>query len=252
MVQKQARRQYRIAWICPPPAEYDVVKQMLDENHGLPSYLSTDSHTYTLGSIHGHNVVLLMLSELGSVAAAYAVARMRKDFPELEYGLLIGIGGGVPVKTDNGDIRLGDVVVGTPAGVHPGTVRYDQRKAGTKGLARTGCLSRPPGLLLTAVRKLAAIRLSQDTSDPICRNLRRLEGRGPMHERLHPGNCHDRLYAPNYNHLAPGVSCTDCGCDSTRLVQRAQRDDGEELSYSPVVHGGTIARYNNRGRCDKG
>jgi nucleoside phosphorylase len=98
---------------------------MLDENHDTYSYPSTGSNAYTLGSIHRHNVILLMLGKTGSVPATNAVARMRGAFPELEHSLLVGIGGGVPVKTDNGDIRLGDVVVGTPASVHPGTVRYD-------------------------------------------------------------------------------------------------------------------------------
>lgn len=43
-------------------------------------------------------------------------------FPNIRFGLLVGIAGGVPVKTDYGKIRLGDVVVSKPTGIHPGII----------------------------------------------------------------------------------------------------------------------------------
>jgi hypothetical protein len=58
-------------------------------------------------------------------------------FPNLRFGLLVGIGGGVPVNTDNGMIWLGDVVVGKPAGGHSGAVQYDHGKAETGHVKRT-------------------------------------------------------------------------------------------------------------------
>jgi len=39
-------------------------------------------------------------------------------FPNLRFGLLVGIGGGVLVKTDNGMIRLGGIVVSKPSSEH--------------------------------------------------------------------------------------------------------------------------------------
>lgn len=47
-------------------------------------------------------------------------------FRSLRFGLVIGIGGGVP-DTRN-DIRLGDVVVGRLAGSFGGVIRYDYSK----------------------------------------------------------------------------------------------------------------------------
>jgi nucleoside phosphorylase len=163
---------------------------------------------------------------------------MWEAFPELEHGLLVGIGGGVPVKTDNGDVRLGDVVVGTPAGVHPGTVRYDQGKTETGGFTHTGCLSRPPAPFLVAAKKLEAIRRPEN--DPIGRNLKRFEVRRPAQEQFHPGENEDRLYEPGYCHQSRGIPCSECGCDPERLVHRDQRNNGKEPPYV-VVHGGTIA-----------
>ena len=43
-------------------------------------------------------------------------------FPNLRFGLLVDIGGGVPVKTDNGMIRLGDIVISNPASEHSGAI----------------------------------------------------------------------------------------------------------------------------------
>jgi NACHT, LRR and PYD domains-containing protein 3 len=45
----------------------------------------------------------------GTIAAAIVVCRMRSTFPNIRFGLMVGIGGGVPSKKN--DIRLGDVVV---------------------------------------------------------------------------------------------------------------------------------------------
>jgi ankyrin repeat protein len=43
--------------------------------------------------------------------------------------MLVGIGGGVPRKTENEMIRLGDVVVSKPTGEHLGALQYDHGKA---------------------------------------------------------------------------------------------------------------------------
>ncbi|RAK95434.1 uncharacterized protein BO80DRAFT_429904 [Aspergillus ibericus CBS 121593] len=39
---------------------------------------------------------------------------------------LVGIGGGIP--SPDADIQLGDVVISTPSGSHPGGVQYDLGK----------------------------------------------------------------------------------------------------------------------------
>ncbi|KAB8234489.1 ankyrin repeat-containing domain protein [Aspergillus alliaceus] len=233
----QTRRRYTIAWICPLGVEYNAAVQMLDKQHREAPYIAGDSNAYQLCSIHGHNVVIVVLPEAGNVPAARAVERMSRSFPDLELALLVGIGGGVPVKTDSGDIRLGDVVVGTPASVHPGTVRYDQGKAEADQITRTGCLSRPPAALLGAVKKLEESRTRDQ--DPIGRNLRRFDTPDLKLSYSYPGTSEDRLFEADYNHRALGALCTECGCDTTRLVAREQRNDENGSPYV-VVHHGTI------------
>ncbi|KAL4744265.1 nucleoside phosphorylase domain-containing protein [Aspergillus terricola var. indicus] len=232
----QTRRRYTVAWICPLGVEYKAAVQMLDKLHGQPPYIPGDPNAYQLGSIHGHNVVILPLPDTGNVPAAQAVERMRRSF-KIKLALLVGVGGGVPVKTDSGDIRLGDVVVGTPAGVHPGTVRYDQGKVEADQITRTGCLSRPPVALLGAVKKLEESR-NRD-QDPITTNLRRFDTLDLRLSYSYPGAGDDRLFEADYDHRAFGALCTECGCDASRLVAREERKDENGSPYV-VVHYGTI------------
>jgi hypothetical protein len=65
---------------------------------------------------------------------------------------------GVPVQTDNGIIRLGDVVVSKPEGEHSGAVQYDHGKSKAGQFERTGTLAPPPAVLLNAAQDLAAKR----------------------------------------------------------------------------------------------
>jgi nucleoside phosphorylase len=89
---------YTVAWISALPLEMAAARQMFDQFHDrLPQPL-TDTNTYILGSICGHNVVLACLPSgvYGTTSAATVVAQMRSTFPRLQYGLLVGIGGGAP------------------------------------------------------------------------------------------------------------------------------------------------------------
>lgn len=88
------------------------------------------------------------LGKPGNNAAATVVTQMRMTFPNVRFGLLVGIGGGMPVMTDYGRIRLGDVAVSKPIGVHSGAVQYDHGKACHGSFVRTGALAPPPAVLL--------------------------------------------------------------------------------------------------------
>ncbi|CAI7601022.1 unnamed protein product [Penicillium glandicola] len=86
---------------------------MLDEEHEPLPQPRGDTNVYNLGSINNHNVVIAGLPQAGNCFAATAVTQMMMTFPNLKYALLVGIGGGVPVKTDHGMIRLGHIVAYT-------------------------------------------------------------------------------------------------------------------------------------------
>ena len=52
-----------------------------------------------------------LLKAPGNSPAATAITQMRMTFPNLGFGLLLGIGGSVLMKTDNGMVCFGDTVV---------------------------------------------------------------------------------------------------------------------------------------------
>ncbi|CAG8092397.1 unnamed protein product [Penicillium salamii] len=121
--------EYIVGWVCALPKEQTAAIAMLDQRHvGLPKPRN-DPNTYTLGSVGSHNVVIACLPKghIGNNSAANVASWMISTFPSIKFGLMVGIGGGVPPK-----VRLGDVVVSTPVGQFPGVVQWDLGKARRK------------------------------------------------------------------------------------------------------------------------
>jgi len=81
---------------------------------------------------------------------------MRRSFPAIRFGLMVGIGGGAPSAQHY--IRLGDVVVSSPTGRTGGVIHYEFGKTvQDKKFERTGSLSPPPPVLLNALQKLSTL-----------------------------------------------------------------------------------------------
>ncbi|RSL93028.1 hypothetical protein CDV31_014881 [Fusarium ambrosium] len=143
--------EYTVGWICALPKEQTAATAMLDKIHADLQKPPNDPNTYTLGSISKHNIVIACLpkGKTGNNAAAAFAAQMVRTFPSIKVGLMVGIGGGIPLK-----VRLGDVVVSTPVDQYPGVVQWDFGKTEKDGFRRTGALNNPPSALLTALTKL--------------------------------------------------------------------------------------------------
>ncbi|KAJ5955828.1 Disease resistance protein [Penicillium viridicatum] len=232
------RDSYRVGWICPLEVEQIAAMEMLDEEHQPLPQPSGDTNIYNLGSINNHNVVIAGLPRAGNCSAATVVTQMKMTFPNLKYGLLVGIGGGVPTKTEFGMIRLGHVVVSEPTGIHSGAVQYDHGKANAGHFERKGFLASPPTALLNAAREVAIRRQRMDY-DPVWKNLERIRtSRRPLRRFKFPGAANDNLYPANYTHGQQGIPCEDSGCDPR---QRIERPIDEEDDSFIVVHRGTIA-----------
>lgn len=147
---------YTVGWVCALPKEQTAAIAMLDRSHPDLPKPPTDHNTYTLGTVGNHNVVIACLpkGKYGTNSAATVATRMLDTFPSIKFGLMVGIGGGIPPK-----VRLGDVVVGTPTDQYPGVVQWDFGKAEKGGhFRRTGALNNPPSALLTALAKLETAR----------------------------------------------------------------------------------------------
>jgi nucleoside phosphorylase len=212
--------EYSIAWICALPIELAAARAILDETHGsMPTFV--DSNTYVLGSIIEHIIVIacLPLGYYGTINAANIMMNMRRTFPAIRTRLMVGVGGGV---TSKGDVRLGDVVVGT------GVMQYDigkllghgqLRRTATLGFL-TSCLERP---CLPSVRNMNC-----DPVDPVHLTAK-LEG----HSGYRRPSLPDRLFYATYEHESPSTSSDT---DQSKFVQRSRR-----MSNDIVIHYGAIA-----------
>jgi nucleoside phosphorylase len=231
MAPRLGRDDYTVGWVCALPIELSAAQEMLDEEHDNLPQDSDDANIYTLGRIGEHNVVLgcLPAGQTGTNSAAAVAMQMKATFRSIRFGLMVGIGGGVP--SEEADIRLGDIVVSQPGKGHGGVIQYDFGKTTPNGTERTGFLNAPPRILLSAVAKLRANhnRGRSDLSVSITK-LSQL----PKFSRGQAGN--DVLFEGVYNHIE-GSNCLQC--DGKKRVQREARAED-----TPGVHYGTIASGN--------
>ncbi|KIV80467.1 hypothetical protein PV11_07965 [Exophiala sideris] len=233
--------EYQVGWVCALPKELTAARAMLDEEHEpYSSQVPHDNNSYVLGRIHGHNVVMACLPAgvYGTVSAATVASNMRRTFTGIRFGLMVGIGGGIPNPDQGIDIRLGDVVVSHPDGTHSGVVQYDLRKNLGDGVFELkGVLPSPPTLLLTALANLQSRHTMH--GNHILESLSAVLERFPSladQGFVHPGPETDVLFCGNVNGHKDGSHCTHC---RDGIVDRRPRGDRR-----PKVHYGIIASGN--------
>ncbi|KIL86291.1 hypothetical protein FAVG1_10689 [Fusarium avenaceum] len=227
---------YTVGWVCALPLEMAAAKGMLERVHSNASQQDpADHNSYILGEIWGHNVVVacLPLGIYGTTSAATVANNMLRTFKSIRFGLMVGIGGGVP-SVEN-DIRLGDIVVSKPTGTNGGIIQYDRGKTLQQdGFYHTGSLNTPPQVILTALSRLQAEHFTEDSR--VSAFLVDLPHK--MRERFsHPGLSNDSLFKAHYLHVGSHSTCLEC--DHTQTVKRGDRDN-----VDPVIHYGVIASGN--------
>jgi nucleoside phosphorylase len=231
MQRRPYREDYTVGWVCALPVELAAAREMLDEEHEYLDHDSNDPNIYVLGQIGEHNVVIACLpaGQTGTNSAAAVAVQMKSAFTSIRFGLMVGIGGGVPSM--EADIQLGDVVVSSPHKQHGGVVQYDFGKATQSGFERAGFLNTPPKILLNAVSKMQAnqlvgrSRLSEYLSKLTDLLAFARKNAGP-----------DVLFAAGYDHEG-GATCERCSKEKT--IKRQSRGSKEVM-----VHYGTIASGN--------
>ncbi|KAF7539331.1 hypothetical protein G7054_g2214 [Neopestalotiopsis clavispora] len=230
---------YTVAIICPMGDELSPVLALLDESHE-PLGTSRDQNAYKLGKMGHHNVVVAGMPEIGNNAAAMVVTQLLNDFGRIRFGLLVGIGGGIPDEDydddELNDIRLGDVVVSHSRGARGGVIQFDRGKSTKDGFVVTGHQSKPPHVLAVNVEIL---RASHDLSgNRISQYLDEMLGRYPgMRDKYSlPGSERDCVFEATYTHEG-GKTCKKC--DISRTIERQQR-----RTDSPRIHYGTIGSSN--------
>ncbi|KAL2815961.1 violaceus kinesin [Aspergillus granulosus] len=225
---------YTAAWICALPLELAAAKAILDEVHPALPQPEPDHNVYTLGSASGHNVVVICLPAgvYGTISAATAVSHLMSTYRRVRFGLMVGIGGGVP--RENFDIRLGDIVVSKPTDSLSGVIQYDYGKTLDNGhFHRTGSLNKPPPILLKAVAQmesdsiLGQSLLGKIMSDAVQKEEERNQFPRPLK---------DQLFRSTYSHKSNVPDCS--ACDESQLVDRPERTTEEPYIYYGLIASG--------------
>ncbi|KAF5000813.1 hypothetical protein FGRMN_1421 [Fusarium graminum] len=231
---------YTVGILCALPLELLAVRSLFDATHRNRNlqYIRGDSNSYALGDIHGHTVVAACLpsGEYGTNAAADSASNMKRTFPNIEFCLLVGIGGGAPTK--DCDIRLGDVVVSLPIGRYPGVIQYDRGKEVEGSVFElTGSLHPPPRCLMTAI---SALRSDPDVpNNALESSLDTIIRRVPeplSRQYQHPGRDEDCLFR---------IDCHPCqaGTFKERQVERVPRPtDHPEIHYGLIASGNRVLK----------
>ncbi|KAL7940378.1 hypothetical protein V8C42DRAFT_362745 [Trichoderma barbatum] len=237
--------EYTIGWVCALPKEQTAATAMLDDIHPAVQKPSNDPNNYTLGSIGKHNVVIACLpkGQIGTNSAAAVATWMVSTFSHIKFGLMVGIGGGVPPK-----VRLGDVVVSTPVGQFPGVIQWDMGKAKENGsFERTGSLNNPPTSLLTALSKLETEHELVGTKIPEYLEALRKNWPKLISKYLRSDSLEDVLFKADYGHVSitddedEGDEEENCRfCDKARIVKRKPRD--ARVHYGLIASGNQVIK----------
>ena len=226
---------YTVGWICALPIEMAAASAMLDERHNPLQQNSRDHNAYILGRTGNHNVVLACLPTgvPGKSSATSVADKMLLTFEGIRFGLMVGVGGGVPSKEN--DIRLGDIVVSKPTGKYGGVIQYDFGKTMQEGrFKKTGSLNRPPDVLLTALANLQSKHMME--GHELAKYISKMLTKYPkmIDQFARPNMQQDSLYDAEYDHKIGHPTCLQC--DTSRLMHREPR-----TSEDPFIHYGLIA-----------
>jgi len=243
---------YTVGWVCALPKELIAASAMLDETHPSLPRQPNDHNAYTLGRIGAHNIVMACLpkGEIGNNNSATVATRMTSTFPSIKFGLMVGIGIGVP-KT----VRLGDVVVSTPSEGFGGVVQWDFGKTERGGtFKRTGALNRPPAELLAALTNLEKVHAMKGSTIP--QYLEELKQKYPLLAPKYTRSeaLKDVLFKANYTHVVKGQAEKDKGheteeeeeeldcayCDISHIVRRKPR--AMRVHYGLIASGNQVIK----------
>ena len=131
---------YTVVWIAVLHIEAEAALHMLDNVHNgrFPMQRGND-YVFLAGDLNRHNIATLPAGrEYGTGAAAALASQAKSFFPNLWFGLLVGVAAGLPNLAANPplDIRLGDVLVAVSDGDSPGLVAYELAHLGLGGAAK--------------------------------------------------------------------------------------------------------------------
>jgi nucleoside phosphorylase len=246
---------YTVGLICALTVEKVAACSFLDIEHPrLKSQPASDNNDYTLGQIGEHNVVIagLPLGRYGTTNAAIVARDMVRTFPNIRFGIMIGIGGGAP--SEDHDIRLGDIVVGASRNGKNEILQYDFGKTiQHRGFRGVETRNNTPIVLQNAIGGLEADYNRKGHQLQKSMQAALNENKRIKRQYRKPDASSDVLYKSDYLHSdMSGGSCAE-HCDNkpehtvvrTALTNNEDESDTDDVPRDdPTVHYGLIASAN--------
>ncbi|KAF6803471.1 phosphorylase superfamily protein [Colletotrichum sojae] len=219
------RHDFEIAVVCALPLEYDaavlVFDEFWDEEGDTYGRAPGDSNTYTTGRVGQYNIVLVLLSNMGTISSAGATASLRSSYTSMRLALLTGICGGVPGEGGAEMILSGVVISKT-------VVQYDLGKQYPGGFVRKDTLEDNLGRAAKDVRNLVAIFETEHGQDRLqsgaARVLVLIQAEAAAKKRLY-----SRRNGALACEKARESSCEQLGCDTARPLHRERVDNDPEF-----------------------
>ncbi|KAJ5520907.1 nacht and wd domain protein [Penicillium fimorum] len=238
---------------------------MLDNHHQGRFRFSLgrgDDYVFRAGDIGEHNIIIATLpggQEYGTGSAAALASQVKKLFPNLWFGLLVGVAAGLPSlsrqpprdirlgvaaglpslsRQPPRDIRLGDVLVGLPGGNSAGLTAYDLGKeTGASGfqLLRDGHILANTETVVRSVIQNIKLMAPRDV-DIFQSHYETIRHKQHSNGKFNdPGQDHDHLYQIDDT----GVSY---------IVQRKRRPDSKrtQVWYGPIGSGEKLMKNTQR------
>jgi nucleoside phosphorylase len=194
---------YTVVWIAPLEIEAQVALYMLDNIHpGRFPSSPGDDYIYLAGDINGHNVVIATFPaghNYGVGAAAALASQVRKSFPNIWFGLLVGVAAGLPnlSATPPRDIRLGDVLVGVGAGNKAGLVSYGLGKETDDGFEQHVIQAKTEAIVSSAIGSIKL--LAQMSGNAFLHHYEQVKDKRHSNGNFtDPGQEKDQLYQMAY------------------------------------------------------
>jgi nucleoside phosphorylase len=231
---------YTVAWIAPLEIEAQAACRMLDNRHeGRFPLGPGDDYVFQAGEINRHYVIIATLpagQEYGTGSAAALASQVKKFFPKLWFALLVGVAAGLPNHSRKPplDIRLGDVLVGLPAGESAGLVTYDLGQYGDGGFQPLRFVANTEAVVRSAI---GSIRLrgphETDIFLPYYKSIMHKDHTDDTF--IDPGQDRDHLYQVDDNEVE-------------HLFEREQRPGSKRTRvwYGPIGSGDKLVKNSRK------
>ncbi|EJT72394.1 hypothetical protein GGTG_09260 [Gaeumannomyces tritici R3-111a-1] len=219
---------FYIAIICAMPIESNAVDLLFDElyDDAGPAFGKApgDTNKYKTGRLGKHHIVLLTLPSIGPQAATAGSAQMIMSFPNIQFGLIVGVCGGLP-QINNKNAFLGDVVVSTSLLNYDFGTQYTDHFAVKFDIQNT--LGPPSSKLQSLLSFLEREHDMGRLKESAAKNLGQLQARASEKRRKanykSPSHDLDLIFPSDYEHIDRKEDCAECDATPRRFCEPVTR-----------------------------